>query len=50
MLENETKTDACVRVCIQNFTFAFEEYDREMITTTEQAYIEGATARKAAFF
>uniref|UniRef100_A0AC34GSD4 Olfactomedin-like domain-containing protein n=1 Tax=Panagrolaimus sp. ES5 TaxID=591445 RepID=A0AC34GSD4_9BILA len=42
MLENETKVDACVRICITNFTFAEDE--EEIITTTEQAYIEGATA------
>ena len=44
MLENETKIDACVRICVTNFTFAQDE--EEVITTTEQAYIEGATARK----
>uniref|UniRef100_A0A7E4W086 Olfactomedin-like domain-containing protein n=1 Tax=Panagrellus redivivus TaxID=6233 RepID=A0A7E4W086_PANRE len=42
MLENETKTDACVRICLNEFTWATEE--EEIITTTEQAYIEGATA------
>uniref|UniRef100_A0AC34PYH9 Olfactomedin-like domain-containing protein n=1 Tax=Panagrolaimus sp. JU765 TaxID=591449 RepID=A0AC34PYH9_9BILA len=42
MLENETKIDACVRVCTENFTFGAEE--EEIMTTTEQAYIEGATA------
>lgn len=40
MLENETETDACMRVCLSNLT-----KQEKIETSTEMAYIEGATAR-----
>lgn len=40
MLENETETDACMRICLSNIT-----KQGEIDSTTEMAYIEGATAR-----
>lgn len=44
MLENETESDACLRVCLaSNWTRSRTE---EPIASTEAAYIEGATARK----
>jgi hypothetical protein len=43
MLENETETDACVRICLSpNFT---QRIDLTTPVPTEIAYIEGATAR-----
>lgn len=43
MLENETETDACLRVCLMsNWTRSPTE---EPVSSTEAAYIEGATAR-----
>jgi hypothetical protein len=49
ILENETETDTCMRICTSNLTTAMREFDERMDllqTSTETAYIEGATARK----
>ncbi|CAD5205571.1 unnamed protein product [Bursaphelenchus okinawaensis] len=42
MLENETDTDTCMRVCMSNLTSYRDQLD--MPTSTETAYIQGATA------
>lgn len=43
MLENETETDACLRICLaSNWTRA---RTLKPLASTEAAYIEGATAR-----
>ncbi|KAI6175416.1 Gliomedin [Aphelenchoides bicaudatus] len=48
MLENETETDTCMRICTSNLTTSLHELDDRMDlslqTSTETAYIEGATA------
>lgn len=46
MLENETETDACMRICLSNLT----RQETEIETSTEMAYIEGATARNNFIF
>lgn len=47
MLQNETETDSCIRICLTNFTLIPAETLPP--TTTEMAYIEGATAREHIF-
>ncbi|KAI6206838.1 Gliomedin [Aphelenchoides besseyi] len=48
MLENETETDTCLRICTSNLTTTFgaagDGTEDRMVTSTETAYIEGATA------
>ena len=46
MLDNETEIDTCMRVCTRNLTLDELELETPTVpTSTEMAYVEGATAR-----